>query len=103
MKIEILFSVASWRWGGVFLVTLRERKNAPPSSERILSCVQNYVEERLGGRNIFPQAQRAGGREKYIVVVREINGEPMEPPLILTDFIVARTPTATAPKRRLMC
>jgi hypothetical protein len=102
MKIEILFSVASWRWGGVFLVTLRERKNAPPSSERILSFVQNYVEKRLGERNIFPQAQRAGGREKYIVVVREINGEPVEP-LILTDFIVARTPTATAPKRRLMC
>ena len=102
MKIEILFSVASWRWGGVFLVTLRERKNAPPSSERILSCVQKYIEH-LKERDIFPKAQRAGGREKYIVVVREINGEPMEPPLILTDFIVARTPTATAPKRRLMC
>ena len=101
MRIEVLFTVASWRWGGVFLVTLRGQKSASPSSEVIITSVRNCV-ERLKERNIFPQAQRAGGREKYIVVVREINGEPVEP-LILTDFIVTRTPTAAAPKRRLMC
>ncbi|MFA6495167.1 MAG: hypothetical protein WC246_02470 [Candidatus Paceibacterota bacterium] len=93
MKKEILLTVASKRWEGLFSVSLTEREF---SGEKLISRIQDII---ISMRERGNLSNNSG--DDFVIAVRKINGE--EIPLTVAQFTIKKV---TSPKKggtRVMC
>ncbi len=93
MKKEILLTVASKRWEGLFLISLTEREC---SGEKLISRIQDII---IGMRERGNLPNNSG--DDFVIAVRKVNGE--EIPLTVAQFTVKRVSSPKKGGTRVMC